>query len=258
MLATFDGSRRRWRRGKECAAKKTSATSQNCSNLHSLLSPCGWWESFCCRFYFLFYYYCFVLFFSLEGETLELYLLLWFRTWGRKCRRRLIEEPDRHLVGPQYGRTNSTQLLGAGDVSEMLCGSEPEPAVPTVAAGTMGHGPFHCIAPSLTSLAAVSTVTNTPTLVNRSITRPRHTSDRIYWVTLPVLSCGCVCMPVVCVCFGLPVRSAKDRRTLKTVSVGHGQHVLLFLPGAMLNFIFKFYSVNLKSFHCSLNKVGVK
>lgn len=30
-------------------------------------------------FIFLFYYYCFVSF-SLEGETLELYLLLWFRT----------------------------------------------------------------------------------------------------------------------------------------------------------------------------------
>lgn len=96
-----------------------------------------------------------------------------------------------------------------------------------------------------------------------SSTAPSHDHDTLqiefteshyqYWV---VGVCVCVCLLSVsvlgCQCV------VKDRRTLKTVSVGHGQHVLLFLPGAMLNFIFKFYSVNLKSFHCSLNKVGVK
>lgn len=66
-----------------------------------------------------------------------------------------FEEADERLCRTTV-RTSCAQLLGTEVVSEMLCGSESEPAASHRAAATMGHGPFHCIAPPLTSLAAVT------------------------------------------------------------------------------------------------------
>lgn len=174
-----------------------------------------------CFFLVCFFVFCF---FSRGGKkTLELYLLLWFCMWGRKCR--LIEEPDRHLVGPQFGRLSLSSRVPPlscwerGCLRDVLWGW-PSACSTHRAAGTMGHGPFHCIAPSLTSLAAVFMVIDTLAAppVARSITWPQHTSDRIYWITLPVLNygCVCVCMPVyVSVC-----AANKYWRTLATVSMG--------------------------------------
>lgn len=86
MLATLAGSRRRKiEEAKERAAKRhlplprTVQISIACF-LH--VDDGNVLLSF--LFYNYYYYYCYCLFFFLEGETLELYLLLWFRTWGRK------------------------------------------------------------------------------------------------------------------------------------------------------------------------------
>lgn len=159
-------------------------------------------------FCFFFLVCFFVLFFSRGGEiprALPAAMVLYvrekmsshWRTWQASCWTTMWT-----VVAIQS--CPSTQLPGAG-IRDVLWGW-PSACSTHRAAGTMGHGPFHCIAPSLTSLAAVFMVIDTLAAppVARSITWPQHTSDRIYWITLPVLSYGCVCVCVyACICIGM-------------------------------------------------------
>lgn len=127
---------------------------------------------------------------------------------------------------------------GARDVSEMFCGSDPEPAVPTVQLVQWDMDLFTVLLP-LRLLSSWSS-TPWPLPLSPASSHNHDITDRIYWITPPVLSYGCV--SAFCVCLGCQcvVKDKKTQTKPKTVSMGHDQHVLLFLPGAMLNFIFKF------------------
>lgn len=95
--------------------------------------------------------FCFFFIFFSRRETLELYLLLWFCMWGgeKSC---LVDELDKLL----WTTIRTVAVIhfsflhpaaGCGDVCANGGRGGPRGCSTHRSAGTMGHGPFHCIAP---------------------------------------------------------------------------------------------------------------
>lgn len=190
---------RRWRRGRK-TKQKDICHFPELVILHSLLfmwtmGARGGGGIIC--FLFL------SLFFS-RMETLELYLLLWFCMWeGASC---LVDELDKLLLDHSTDSCvvihfcSSTQPQGCGDI---CADGGPRSCSTCRSAGTMGHGPFHCIAPFLTSVVHMAAVfIGIDTLATTlSVAHPPHPIDFTDWITLPVLSGSvCACVRVLPIC----------------------------------------------------------
>lgn len=84
--------------------------------------------------------------FSSRRATLELYLLLLFCTRGAKSR--LVDELDKLLLDHRQTRTVVAIHLGStACLPGRWRGGRSSGYGARRSAGTMGHGPFHCLAP---------------------------------------------------------------------------------------------------------------
>lgn len=135
------------------------------------------------------------------------------------------------FFGPHYRRaSSSTRLLYP---ASGVATSANDPAYRTHhSAGTMGHGPFHCITPWLTSLVHMACRLSLRRKPHPRLSFPCTASDDTHqidftdWITISVL---CVCMFM---CWQLCTEGC----SWSTVA---GLVYIFVLNGAILNLIFK-------------------
>lgn len=154
-------------------------------------------------------------------KALELYLLLWFCMWGRKV---VSLMNWTSFFGPHYGQAPSPTCLlclRRGD----LCANNPAYST-HISSGTMGHGPFHCITPLLTSGAhgLPTFIEVSPTFGCHSPAQPLKTNIKLI---LLIESHYQYCV-YVCLC--------TEGYSWSTMA---GLAYVFVLNGAILNLIFK-------------------
>lgn len=182
----------------------------------------------------LFYFFVFVLFFfSSRWKALELYLLLWFLYVREKCC--LIDKLDKLLWTTLQTRVViDRSALPSLQAWPPLCKRPPPPPAYRThhSAGTMGHEPFHCITPRLTSLVHMACRLSLRSKPHPRLSFPCTGRDDTHLIGFTdgiTISVLCVCMFM---CWQYVLKDFHGQQW-------QGLVYIFVVNGAILNLIFK-------------------